>query len=173
MGQHASVSGVPSCHGHPRGKRRRTREREDGIASVLHGDKRKHLGHEHKLECRSIALHLVWRHVQRRPRHPPPACRQLAHWLDPDRAWRPRVAPTTVPFHNSLVPPEDWYRNLYTNSLSGSIPSELGSLASLQYLCPFTAASCTEPCCRQLDSNSLLGSIPAQLSSLTAVSTLC
>jgi hypothetical protein len=74
------------------------------------------------------------------------------------------------------------HRYLYGNQLNGTLPSSLGSLTALQYLCV-----CAEGCCLHcmvlrrcavcarsaLYNNQLSGSIPSSLGSLTALQYLC
>ncbi len=71
---------------------------------------------------------------------------------------------------------------LFNNQLSGSIPSSLGSLTALQYLCVLRncCSHCkilrqrARACARSnLGYNQLIGSIPSSLGSLTALQYLC
>ena len=69
---------------------------------------------------------------------------------------------------------------LYNNQLLGTIPSSLGNLTALQFLCVRRADCClctalTRYACAlsELDNNQLSGTIPSSLGNLTALQQLC
>jgi hypothetical protein len=70
-------------------------------------------------------------------------------------------------------------RYLYNNQLSGSIPSELGSLSQLTHLCVLNVYAervlmrCLCHYNRYLFNNQLSGSIPSELGSLSQLQVLC
>ena len=79
-------------------------------------------------------------------------------------------------------------RDLYNNGLTGTLPTELGNMDALQYLCvPLTHRACTRACAssscelsaaaawgyRDLNESSLTGTLPTELGTLAALAFLC